>query len=172
MTMMQVEFNCYICDYKTDNEQNINNHYLWLHNSWRGNCESPNKINIKTEAENLVKEINLMIRKHFTTVDNDGVINSSSGYRTISEIVSYCNRLRVLNWADPVIFQTKKGKNFLHYYQKGNGWDDIKPSLRFTKEKMIKQKDYEDKQQSEENLIKKLIKEVDEEIKQNKNTLI
>jgi hypothetical protein len=177
--MIEIMFNCCICNYKTDNEENINYHYLWSHNQWRGNCESPNKINIKTEADNIVKDITNIINTinyKRKSVANRIVFNSKEGFFIdyhnydnhdfFRKIFGLLKRLDQLNWAKPTILYTTKSKNLLNIYNDYKYNIDVDYS--YTKKNVIRQRDFEDKMQKEEDLIKKLTKEVDEELMREK----
>ena len=177
--MTKIIFNCYICSYKTNSEENINYHYLWSHNKWRGNCESPNKINIKTEADNIVKDItntiNTINYKH-KLVASRKIFNSKEGFFIdygnfdnvdfFSKLFGLVKRLDQLNWAKPTILYTKKSKNLLNIYNDFKY--RIEVDYKYTKKNVIKQIDFENIMQKEEDLIKKLTKEVDSELKRNK----
>ena len=166
--MVEIMFNCCICNYKTDNEENINYHYLWSHNQWRGNCESPNKINIKTEADNIVKEVILLYKR---ARKNHSIFNAKEGFthyrnRQLDEIFGLLKRLDQLNWATPNILHTYNARNFLIIYNESKEY--VNTNYRYTKKNVIRQRDFEDKMQKEEDLIKKLTKEVDEELMREK----
>ena len=166
--MVEIMFNCYICNYKTDNEENINYHYLWSHNQWRGNCESPNKINIKTEADNIVKEVIFLYKR---ARKNPRIFNAKEGFthyrnRQLDEIFGLLKRLDQLNWATPNILHTYNARNFLIIYNESKEY--VNTNYRYTKKNVIRQRDFEDKMQKEEDLIKKLTKEVDEELMREK----
>jgi hypothetical protein len=173
--MTQIVFDCCICSYKTNSEEKINYHYLWSHDKWRGNCESPNKINIKTEADNIVKDItntiNTINYKHKLVV-NRKVFNLKEGFfidygnsdnlRFFEKLFGLLKRLDQLNWAKPTVLYTKKSKNLLNIYNDFKY--HIQVDYKYTKKNVIRQRDFEDKMQKEEDLIKKLTKEVDDEL--------
>ena len=166
--MIEIMFNCCICNYKTDNEENINYHYLWSHNQWRGNCESPNKINIKTEADNIVKEVIFLYKR---ARKNPRIFNAKEGFTNyrepeLEEIFGLLKRLDQLNWATPNILHTYNARNFLIIYNESKEY--VNTNYRYTKKNVIRQRDFEDKMQKEEDLIKKLTKEVDEELMREK----
>lgn len=158
-----ISFSCIMCDFKINNESDLNYHYLWIHNQWRGNCESPNKISVKTEADNIIKLITDTIKFNQTFLNN----------RDFEDIVKLVNRLKELNYKLPKILFLKQGELFLYKYEfntsgfinkkshdswlKGLGSD-----YRFSKKGAKTQRELDDKTLSEENLIKKLTKEVDE----------
>lgn len=172
--MTQIVFDCCICSYKTNSEENINYHYLWSHDKWRGNCESPNKINIKTEADNIVKEVIFLYKRarknHRIFNAKEGFISPISGtyemsehdQRELYEIFGLLKRLDQLNWATPNILHTYNARNFLIIYNESKRY--VNTNYRYTKKNVIRQRDFEDKMQKEEDLIKKLTKEVDDEL--------
>jgi len=160
---MSLSFSCCICEFKTNNEEDINFHYLWTHNQWRGNCESPNKINTKTEADNITKRIISYVRYFRRT------------HTEIHSIARLLNRLKELNWAIPHILYTKQGESILHEYENSIFLQGLKPDYSFSKKGALTQREYEDKQQAEEDLVKQIVKEIDEEKelkKQNKWTKV
>ena len=160
---MSLSFSCCICEFKTNNEEDVNYHYLWTHNQWRGNCESPNKINIKTEADNIIKRINDIFRYR--------------KYHIAEDIAKLVNRLKELNWALPDVLYKKKAEWFMAVYEEdtpyGKHLRTSKPDYSFSKKGALTQREFEDKQQAEEDLVKQIVKEIDEEKelkKQNKWT--
>ena len=183
--MVEIMFNCCICNYKTDNEENINYHYLWSHNQWRGNCESPNKINIKT---NSFEPNSIVLKKRYLESlpcnriweviflykrarKNPRIFNAKEGFthyrnRQLDEIFGLLKRLDQLNWATPNILHTYNARNFLIIYNESKEY--VNTNYRYTKKNVIRQRDFEDKMQKEEDLIKKLTKEVDEELMREK----
>jgi len=154
---LNISFDCNFCDHTTDNEESHNSHLLWTHNQWRGYCGNPNKISVKSESESIIRYITTGLRSdHFNH----------------HEIAGLLHRLDDLNWARPNILYTKFGKRFLKEYNL-----DEFPHLKltpinykFSKEGIKTQREDEDIQQKEDDLMQKLIKEVNDEIliKENK----
>ena len=163
---LQISFSCCLCEFNANSEEKINYHYLWTHGKWRGNCESPNKISIKSEADNIVKHIIHELKK-------PGKYDEELNYYDLRECMGLLQRLDELNWAKPEILyrnMSAKEKGLLKEYERfGNpptGNKQIYPtSYKYSKEGAIKQRDYEDKMQENEDLVKRLVKEIDEEIK-------
>lgn len=143
-------FKCYQCDYKTDSEESLNGHSLWKHNSWRGNCENPNKIDSSTEANAIKKRIKeiIMWNKH----------------NNIVEMSKLLNRLNEMGWARPSICDTMKAEEFMEKYSRfgyQHGCD-----YSYSMKGQTTKREAEDKEWSEEQEMARIIKEVDEEISQ------
>ena len=155
---LQISFDCCLCEFNANSEEMINYHYLWTHGKWRGNCESPNKINIKSEADNIVKHI-IDILKRPVTLD----------HYELRECVGLLQRLDELNWAKPEILYRNKShaeKLLLKEYERyGQNRRTYPTSYKYSKEGAIKQRDFEDKMLENENIVKRLVIEIDEEIK-------
>ena len=159
---LQISFDCCLCEFNANSEEMINYHYLWTHNKWRGNCESPNKINIKSEADNIVKHI-IDILKRPVTLD----------HYELRECVGLLQRLDELNWAKPEIlykYSTHAQRQLLDEYQQfgQKPYRIHKTCYKYSKEGAIKQRDFEDKMLENENIVKRLVIEIDEEIKKEK----
>ena len=162
---LQISFDCCLCEFNAKSEEMINYHYLWTHGKWRGNCESPNKINIKSEADNIVKHITDIVKK-------PGKYDERLNYYDLRECVGLLQRLDELNWAKPEILYRNKShaeKLLLKEYERyGQNRRTYPTSYKYSKEGAIKQRDFEDKMLENENIVKRLVIEIDEEIKKEK----
>ena len=151
----KISFKCCLCVYTIDNEEAINYHYLWSHNQWRGNCESPNKISIKSEADNIIRELNNIIKYH-------------SEYRQFDRCAKLINRLDELNWARPQILYTRLGEPILNEFERDDKYHqrrikELGADYSHSKKGATTQREMEDKEQNEIDLCKRLSNEIDEE---------
>lgn len=148
--IMSKNFKCYQCDYKTDSEESLNGHSLWKHNSWRGNCENPNKIDSQTEADSIKKRITDIVRWN--------------QHNRTDELIKLLNRLNEMGWAKPSICDTKKAEEFMEkYWRLGYQYGC---EYSYSMKGQTTKREAEDKQWDEEQEMAKIIREVDEEIKQ------
>ena len=119
------------------------------------------------EGEHIVQEKNLTdILKKPDKYDEE------LNYYDLRECMGLLQRLDELNWAKPEILYRNKShaeKLLLKEYERyGQNRRTYPTSYKYSKEGAIKQRDFEDKMLENENIVKRLVIEIDEEIKKEK----